>query len=65
LGLRHALVRARELLDLLSCAPDIAPQCVDQRIELRFEVVRIFDESRRLWSRSPSIWTGLGSRWSQ
>jgi hypothetical protein len=59
LGLRHALVRARELLDLLARAPDIAPQRVDQRIELRFEVVRVFDESRRLWSRFPSIWTDI------
>ena len=60
-GLRfcHALIGARKLLDLLPGAPDIAPQCVDQRVELRFEVVRVFDESRRLWSRSPSIWTDI------
>ena len=60
LGFCHPLIGARELLDLLARAPDIAPQRVDQRVELRFEVVRVFDESRWLWSRSPSIWTDSG-----
>ena len=57
LRLGHPLVGARELLDLLARAPDIASQHVDQSVELRFEVVRFFDESRRLWRRARSIWT--------
>jgi hypothetical protein len=59
LALRHALICARELLDLLARSTNVAPQRVDQCIELRFEVVRIFDETR-LWTRRPSIWTRTG-----
>ncbi len=36
LSLGHPLVGTRELLDLLARTPDIAPQPVDQCIELRF-----------------------------
>src|SRR5687767_5057130 len=59
LGLCHAVVRARILLDLLARSANVAPQRVDQCIELRFEVVRILDETR-LRCRGPSIWTDTG-----
>src|SRR5207249_7726615 len=52
LRLGHALIRARELLDLLARAPDIAPQHVDQSVELRFEIGRASCRQRvRSWGR--------------
>src|SRR5207302_7621651 len=54
-----ALVRARELLDLLTRSTNVTPQGVDDRVELCFEVVPVLDETCRLRARARSIWTDI------
>jgi hypothetical protein len=55
LRLGGPLVRASEFVDLLARAPDVAPQGVDDRVELRFEVVSVLDETRWRCGRGRSI----------
>src|SRR5262249_35978925 len=57
LRLSRALVRAREFVDLLSGPTDVAPESVDDAIELSLEVVAFLDQARRLSARARSIWT--------
>jgi hypothetical protein len=55
LRFRGALIRARELLDLLPRPPNVAPEGIDDRVELGFEVVAVFDEAGRFGARLRSI----------
>jgi hypothetical protein len=49
------LIRARELLDLLPGPPNVAPEGVDDRVELGFEVVAVFDEAGGFSARVQSM----------
>jgi hypothetical protein len=58
LRLGGALVRPRELVDLLPRTSDVVPKGVDDRVELGFEVVPVLDQPRSR-ARARSIGTCL------